>query len=73
MNHYAYRIYKNTPNNPIVGGTVTAENLNDAANKIIQLNGVQAIHEFRHGFKYSHFEFKGYRVGILVYLNPEEF
>jgi hypothetical protein len=73
MNHYAYRIYKNIPSNPVIGGTVTAENMESAAQKIISQNGIQVIHELRNGLEYHHFMRNNIKVGILVYIRPEDF
>jgi hypothetical protein len=72
MNHYAYRIYK-TLNNPIVGGTVSAANMEQAAQQVIKQNGVQVIHETRNGYQYHDFMLNGSKVGILLYVNPEDY
>lgn len=73
MNQYAYRIYRNTPNNPIIGGTVTSEDMESAAQRVISLNKVQVIHETVNHCRYSHFELNGSKVGILLYVNPEDY
>lgn len=73
MNTYAYRIYKNIPNNPVIGGTVKGENMEHATQKVIKNNGVQVIHEFLHGYEHHYFMFRDSKVGILLYINPEEF
>lgn len=73
MNTYAYRIYRNTPNDPIFGGTVKGENMEQAAQKVIKSNGVKVVHESRHGFEYHYFMLNDSKVGILLYVNPEEF
>lgn len=70
---YAYRIYRNSPSNPVVGGTVSGDNMEQAAQKVIEGNKVQVIHESRNGYDYHYFMLKEYRVGILLYVNPEEF
>lgn len=72
MNKYAYRIYK-TLTQPIIGGTVSADNMEQAAQAVIRQNRVNVIHETRNGQQYHHFERGGEKVGILLYVNPEEF
>lgn len=73
MSVYAYRIYKNALNNPIVGGTVHAESMEQAAQRVIKSNGVEVVHESRNGQEYHSFTLRGGKVGILLYVNPEEF
>lgn len=73
MKTYAYRIYKNSPSDPIIGGTISGKNMEDTAQKIISQNNVEVIHETRHGYDYHYFMFRGSKVGILIYINPEEF
>ena len=73
MNKYAYRIYKNTSSNPVVGGTVSAENMESAAQKVIKSNGVEVVHESHNGYDDHYFMFRNSKVGILLYVNPEDF
>lgn len=73
MNKYAYRIYRNIPNNPVVGGTVSGENMERATQAVIKRNGVQVIHESHNGHEYHYFMLNDSKVGILLYINPEEF
>jgi Na+-translocating ferredoxin:NAD+ oxidoreductase RnfG subunit len=41
MNNYAYRVYKNgNLANPVVGGTITARNMNDAVNRAMTRCGI---------------------------------
>ena len=71
---YAYRIYrKGNLNNPIVGGTVHADTMEQATQQAIKRSGVKAIHETRHGMEYHSFELNNEKVGIIIYANPEEF
>ena len=74
MTSYAYRIYrKNNLNNPIIGGGIHADNMEQAAQKIIKHNKIEVVHEYHCGFEYHSFTYKGEKVGILIYLNPEDF
>jgi hypothetical protein len=72
MKTYAYRVYRSTINNPIYGGTVKAENMDSAAQIVVERNGVKVIHEIIQGYDYHRFELNGSEVGILIYVNPEE-
>ena len=72
MNTYAYRIYK-TLNNPVIGGTVHAQDMESAAKKIIAENGIEVIHKMDYFRPEHYFMRNGQKVGILIYLNPEEF
>lgn len=72
MKQYAYRIYKNAPSNPIIGGTVTVNSIESALQKIVNSNNVQVVHESIHGLKHHYFVLNGYKVGILIYLRPED-
>ena len=73
MKHYAYRIYKNTPGNAVIGGTISGEDMEHAAQRVIKSNGVEVIHEPHNGQEYHYFMLNGSKVGILVYINPEDF
>lgn len=70
--NYAYRIYRITITNPLIGGTVYAESMDAAIEKIISQNDILVIHESypthtEHYFVNSKME----KVGILVYANAE--
>lgn len=73
MNQYAYRVYRNVLTNPVYGGTVTAGDMESASHKIIQRCDIDVIHASHNGQEYHYFMLKGEKVGIIIYLNPEEF
>lgn len=70
---YAYRIYKTVISHPVIGGTVSGESMEDAARKVVRQNGVKVVHESRNGYEYHYFTLRNENVGILLYINPEEF
>lgn len=70
--NYAYRVYK-TLSNPVFGGTVTADSMDEAAQKVIKRNKIDVVHESHNGLEYHYFMLNGNKIGILVYANPENF
>lgn len=73
MNHYAYRVYRNQINNPIYVGTVSAQDMDSAVNKVISSCKIGVVHEIdsRSGIENHYFTLNDSKVGILIYANPE--
>lgn len=73
MNHYAFRVYKGTYNNPKFAGTISANSMGDAVKVVMKKNNITSVKEVRNGLKYTDFMLNSEKVGIVIYANPEDY
>jgi len=73
MNHYAFRVYRGSYNNPRFAGTVSAESMGKAVKTIMTQNKITVLETPMLGQSKFDFMLDGQKVGILIYANPEDY